>query len=158
MRLQKPAWDKNSSDGTTSSIGAIRGEEYLASIHSDWFGLSYNDIERLANIYFNTFNYLYPFMDREWFFTNTLPTALEGSKRAEEKKIITLLVLALGQLAQEGSGGTPISRTGNRCNGVRGGTADLPPGVSLFDEARQRLGFVATQYELENVQIFALTG
>jgi hypothetical protein len=123
---------------------------------NDWFQLSYEDIERLSNIYFNTFNYLYPFMDRQCFFTNTLPNALAGSKQAEEKTVITLLVLALGQLAQEGSFGAPISRMGNRPSGVRGGTAKLPPGFLLFDKARQRLGFAATQYELENVQIFSL--
>lgn len=159
MRLQKPAWhEKSFNDGAPQKDNAGR-EGYLAVKPSDdWFSLSYGEIQKLSTIYFNTFNYLYPFMDREWFFTNTLPSALKGSRQAEENTIITLLVLALGQLAHEGSVGNPISRMGKRCSGIRGGTAELPPGYLLFDKARQRIGFAATQYELESVQIFSLAG
>jgi hypothetical protein len=159
MRLQKPAWhEKSFSDGIPQKDN-IGSEAYLVVKPSEeWFSLPYGEIQKLSTVYFNTFNYLYSFMDRERFFTITLPSALNGSRQAEESTIIILLVLALGQLAQEGSVGTPVSRMGERSSGVRGGTAELPPGSSLFDKARRRIGFAATQYELENVQIFSLAG
>jgi hypothetical protein len=65
-------------------------------------------------------------------------------------------VFALGELAIEGSRGTPISSEKNRPSGVRGGSSQKPPGLALFNEARKRIGFVLTGCDLENVQIFSL--
>lgn len=157
MKLQEPTWDKNSLGyrftAPTSPLanqgGSLAPFNYLV-------GLSNEDIQQFANYYFNTFNYMYPFMDREWFFTNTLPKAMGDLKQAEFETTITLLVLALGKLGYEGATGIPVTQIDQYTSGVRGGTADLPPGVSLFDKARQRLGFVATSYTLESIHIFSL--
>jgi hypothetical protein len=97
-------------------------------------------------------------MDQGGFFLNTLPKAMDRPRQAEDETTITLLILALGQLAQEGSTGTPIFQSGLRSSGIRGGNTGLPPGFSLFDKARQRIGFAVTQYSLEAVQIFSLVG
>jgi hypothetical protein len=159
MRLQKPGWDENSFDGGTATHPPATGDKGgLMNRFNYWIALSFEEIQKLSNVYFNTFNHLYPFMDRGGFFSNTLPKAMDGPRQAEDETTITLLILALGQLAQEGSTGTPIFQSGLRSSGIRGGNADLPPGFSLFDKARQRIGFAVTQYSLEAVQIFSLVG
>ena len=159
MRLQKPAWEEKGFEEGLAEYPTFRSEEEpFLKPFDHWVGMTYDEIQQVSNTYFNTFNYLYPFMNRSWFFTHTLPKALEGSHLAEDETTIALLVLALGQLAHDGAWGPPISATSMKSSGVRGGTAELPPGFSLFGKARQRVAFHATEYTLESVQIFSLQG
>jgi hypothetical protein len=174
MNRQRGPWGPTS----RNSWGGWSDIETRASpdggLETMWFGLSYAQILDLCNIYFNTFNFLYPFLDRDVFFSSTLLDALhsqtqsqspsptlspypsEGGQSAgsQEKTTILLLVLALAHVAKEGSFGLPIAGT----TGVRGGTKERPPGVEWFDAARRRLGFTATGYGIENVWISALVG
>jgi hypothetical protein len=110
----------------------------------------------LANAYFDTFNFLYPFMDRQNFISDTLTKVHTEGFDCDTDSVIALLVFALGELAVEGYRGTPIEVYKERASGVRGGTASKPPGLALFNEARKRVGFVLTDCELENVQIYCL--
>lgn len=111
---------------------------------------------RLATSYFDTFNFLYPLLDRESFFSEILLTVQSDGFNADADSVIALLVFALGQMAHEGSQGQPIETYDGRSSGIRGGTAIKPPGLGLFNEARKRMGFVLTECDLENVQIFSL--
>jgi hypothetical protein len=111
---------------------------------------------RLATAYFDTFNFIYPFMDRQNFISDTLSRVHTEGFDGDTDSVIALLVFALGELAMEGSHGTPIEVYEGRPSGVRGGTASRPPGLALFNEARKRIGFVLTDCDLENVQIFSL--
>jgi hypothetical protein len=157
MRLQQPTWDENGFNDGSRVFTTVSGEREESFTQFNYLtGLSHEEIQQLSNDYFNTFNYMYPFMDRERFFTNTMPKAIGDLRQVEGETTITLLVLALGKLAREGATGMPITQTDQSASGIRGGTADLPPGFSLFDKARQRTGFVATQYTLESIQIFSL--
>ena len=157
MRLQEPTWDENGVDDKSTVVTTVFGEREESFTQLNYLtGLSNEDIQQLSNDYFNTFNYMYPFMDRERFFTNTLSKAMGDLRQAEDETTITLLILALGELAHEGATGMPITQTNERISGVRGGTANLPPGSSLFDKAGQRIGFIATHYTLESIQIFSL--
>ena len=56
----------------------------------------------------------------------------------------------------EGSCGKPINAYRDRPSGLRGGSLERPPGLVFFNEARNRIGFVLTECDLENVQIFSL--
>ena len=80
----------------------------------------------------------------------------EGYKEDDPSTVLALLVMALGRVAVEGVSGSPISAHNDRPSGFRGGSSDNPPGRDLFNEARRRLGFIATQCTLENVQIMLL--
>ena len=111
---------------------------------------------RLATSYFDTFNFIYPFMDRQNFISDTLSRVHTQGFDGDTDSVIALLVFALGELALEGTHGNPIEVYDGRPSGVRGGTASRPPGLALFNEARKRIGFCLTQCELENVQIFSL--
>jgi len=113
-------------------------------------------MSQLATNYFDTFNLLYPFMDRQHFMQNTLVKVHSQGIGDDNDSVIALLIFALGEVAIEGSRGKPINVGNGRTSGVRGGTLLNPPGLALFTEARRHLGFALTECELENVQIYSL--
>ncbi len=119
--------------------------------------LSREMMHTLANTYFDTFNLLYPFMDRQNFMSDTLTRVQSEGFDGDSESVIALLVFALGEVAIDGSRGKPIEQDKNgRYSGVRGGSILKPPGLAFFNEARKRIGFVLTGCELETVQIYSL--
>ncbi len=118
--------------------------------------LDYNTMHDLATSYFDTFNLIYPFMDRQNFISDTLAKVHSEGFNGDADSVIALLVFALGELALQGIRGNPVEVFNGRPSGVRGGTVEKPPGLGFFNEARARLGFVIANMELENVQIFLL--
>jgi hypothetical protein len=113
-------------------------------------------MHQLATAYFDTFNFVYPFMDRQGFISDTLTKVCTEGFNSDPDSVIALLVFALGELATEGMRGYPIEVYKGRPSGVRGGTASKPPGLAIFNEARKRMGFVLTDCDLVNVQIYSL--
>lgn len=118
--------------------------------------LTRNTMFRLTTAYFDSFNLIYPFMDRQNFISDTLTKVQTEGFDGDTDSVVALLVFALGELALEGSQGKPIERHGTRASGVKGGTDKKPPGLALFNEARKRMGFILTDCNLENVQVFSL--
>jgi len=119
--------------------------------------LEYNTMHDLATSYFDTFNQIYPFMDRQNFISDTLIKVHSEGFNGDADSVIALLVFALGELALQGIRGEPIEVFNDRPSGIRGGTLEKPPGLGFFNEARARMGFVIADMELENVQIFLLS-
>jgi hypothetical protein len=119
--------------------------------------LDYNAMHDLATSYFDTFNLIYPFMDRQNFISDTLAKVHSEGFNGDADSVIALLIFALGELALQGIRGDPIEVYNSRPSGVRGGTLEKPPGLGFFNEARARLGYVVADMELENVQIFLLS-
>jgi hypothetical protein len=113
-------------------------------------------MNNFATAYFDTFNFIYPFMDRQNFLSDTLTKVQTEGFDGDTDSVIALLVFALGELAIDGSCGKPIDIHRGRPSGVRGGSSGRPPGIGLFNEARKRIGFVLTECELENIQIYSL--
>lgn len=118
--------------------------------------LKWDTMHNLATAYFDTFNLIYPFMDRQSFISDTLAKVHTEGFDDDAESITALLIFALGQLAIEGSCGDPIETYKGRASGVRGGTSSRPPGLAFFNEARKHIGFLLTQCDLENIQIFSL--
>lgn len=115
-------------------------------------------MQRLSKAYFDTFNLLFPILDRQFFMSDTLPSLFNRGFGQGITSTIAFLVFALGEVAIAGTEGLPIhvhSHNG-RPSGIRGGSKGEPPGLDLFNEARKRMGFNLTECSLENVQIFAL--
>lgn len=104
-------------------------------------------MDRLATSYFNTFNMLYPFMDREGFMTDIIPSVRSEGFDSDALSILALLVFALGEVAEDCLEEPPRYGENSR---------ERYPGIKLFNEARKRIGFVITHCELEHVQIFSL--
>jgi hypothetical protein len=77
----------------------------------------------LAIAYFDTFNPIYPFMDRQSFIFGSISKLHTEGFDDYEDSIIALLVFALGEVAIEGSLGDPIDVHKGRPSGIRGGTS-----------------------------------
>jgi hypothetical protein len=104
--------------------------------------LTVEQIREYANAYFETFEVLRPVLDRNAFMTGTVARVMrEGYKDGDPGAVLALMVFALGKTAIEGTVGEPISIN----SGFRGGSAECPPGIELFCEARRRLE--GTYYE-----------
>jgi hypothetical protein len=114
-------------------------------------------VQEYADAYFNTFNVISPILNYD-VFMNEVVTRLsrEGYADGDPQSVIALLVYALGQLAIEGVFGNAISSQDGVPSGFRGGTAERPPGLGLFNEVRRRLGFCTGTCTIEDVQILLL--
>ena len=114
-------------------------------------------VQEYTEAYFHTFNNLYPILDYDSFSNDILKHVLwEGYTDGDARGVLALMVFALGKAAIEGTYGHSISVQNGKSSGTRGGTLAEPPGIEIFNEARRRLGFVATKCTLENVQILLL--
>ncbi|KAK6615637.1 hypothetical protein H4I95_00789 [Botrytis cinerea] len=71
-------------------------------------GLIPEAMHQLAVSYFDTFNFLYPFMDRQTFFSETLAKVMSEGFDGDMESVIALLIFALGEVALEGSCGSPV--------------------------------------------------
>lgn len=118
--------------------------------------LNWDTMQRLSKSYFDGINLLCPILNRQSFMADTLPKLFNSGFSQNAASTIAFLVFALGEVALAGSEGLPVHIYGGRASGVKGGTKDRPPGLELFNEARQRMGFNLTECSLENVQISAL--
>ncbi|KAI9659288.1 MAG: hypothetical protein M1821_001546 [Bathelium mastoideum] len=105
--------------------------------------------------YFDTYNALYPLLDKEDFWNDHLRHVVQfGFGDSDFSSILCLLVLALGKVADNvhSSGytqGHPSSSPSD--------SPDDPPGLEIFNAARKRLGFAFSGCTLENVQILLLS-
>ncbi|RDW79832.1 hypothetical protein BP6252_04470 [Coleophoma cylindrospora] len=94
-------------------------------------------IEGLCEAYFQSFHCICPILDRELFYSDTLPTVLKRSfSETQEGSSLVLLVLALGCITRENITGTSILSSG-RDTGIRG-TPERPPGLIFLNEAKRR--------------------
>ncbi|USW51869.1 hypothetical protein Slin15195_G051880 [Septoria linicola] len=114
-------------------------------------------IQEYCDAYFNTYNVLAPVLNRDTFMQQIIaPVFREGFADGDQHSVLALMVLALGQVASEGVFERPVSMVNGTQSGFRGGTVEHPPGLEIFNEARRRIGFIATNMTLENVQIMLL--
>ncbi|KAE9964448.1 hypothetical protein BLS_008297 [Venturia inaequalis] len=112
---------------------------------------------RCTDAYFNTYNVLYPLLVREDFVNRIYPDVLtNGFGYGDFNSVIALLVFSLGKMAYDGVWADAIDESNGKFSGIRGGSATRPPGLDMFNEARKRSGFLATQTTLENIQILQL--
>ncbi|KAK8019640.1 hypothetical protein PG990_004778 [Apiospora arundinis] len=128
----------------------------LGGLHMDPMSFSWENMHRLSKAYFDTFNLLYPFMDRAQFQTEILSAVATNGFDESLNSTLACLVLALGEVAISGIQGNPLTTNMGRPSGIKGGSLERPPGLAFFNEARKRMGFNLTQCSLENVQVFSL--
>ncbi|KAK3058886.1 hypothetical protein LTR09_000451 [Extremus antarcticus] len=119
--------------------------------------LTIQNIREQCDAYFNTFNVLFPLLNRDSFMNNTVaPLMRDGYSDGDVNAVLALLVFALGQVAIDGVFERPIALVDGQPSGFRGGSAERPPGLAIFNEARRRIGFIQTHTSLENVQVLLL--
>ncbi|KAI1446410.1 hypothetical protein F5Y02DRAFT_74262 [Annulohypoxylon stygium] len=119
-------------------------------------GMNWDTMQRLTKSYFDTFNLIYPILDRQVFQTEILPTIANQGFDESSSSTLACLIFALGEVAISAVQGAPITTRKGRPSGIRGGTVERPPGLLFFNEARKRMGFNLTECSLENVQMFSL--
>ena len=108
--------------------------------------------------YFDTYNVLYPLLDKTDFCNKHLWQVIQnGFGDQDLSSILCLLVLALGKVADVVQSRDHSSYVGAHSNSMDGITPEHPPGLEIFNEARKRLGFTVSQCNLENIQIMLLT-
>ena len=120
--------------------------------------LTWDSMQRLCKAYFDTFNMIYPILDRQSFLSEIMTSIVSDGFNEGMASTLALLIAALGEVAIAAVQGVPIHMSNGRPSGIKGGTATRPPGLSLFNEARKRMGFNLADCSLENVQVFALAG
>ena len=120
--------------------------------------LTWDSMQRLSKAYFDTFNFMFPILDRQLFISGVMASILNEGLGDDITSTLAFLVFALGEVAIAGVQGIPVTIYNGRPSGVRGGTISQPPGIALFNAARKRMGFSLSECSLENVQVFALAG
>lgn len=119
-------------------------------------------IRGLADAFFSVFNPSTPIMDKGFFFSFTLGSAIESGFGFNLESCIVLNVLALGCLAvmayQEGNYPLP---------GTQGHRFEPPewinvvyeeqPGLRFFNEARRRIGFLMCDNDIQSCQFYLLS-
>ncbi|KAJ5165374.1 uncharacterized protein N7500_007204 [Penicillium coprophilum] len=119
-------------------------------------------IRGLADAFFSVFNPSTPIMDKGFFFSFTLGSAMESSFGYNLESCLVLNVLALGCLAvlayQEGNYPLP---------GTQGHRFEPPewmnvvyeeqPGLRFFNEARRRVGFLMCDNDIQSCQFYLLS-
>ena len=86
------------------------------------------------------------------------PLVRDGFRYGDAASVLTLYVMALGQLASDASTGPPIGLVNGIPSGICGGSADHPPGLELFNEGRARVGSLVVRGDIISVQVLLLQG
>ncbi|KAI2771556.1 hypothetical protein F4815DRAFT_496874 [Daldinia loculata] len=141
--------------GTSLSL-QVPSPSQVEGLQAGGLSLNWETMQRLTKSYFDTFNLIYPIMDRQVFLSEVLPAMASHGFDESSSSTLTCLVFALGEVAISAVQGAPLGTHKGRPSGIRGGTMERPPGLLFFNEARKRMGFNLTECSLENVQIFAL--
>ncbi|KAI1373661.1 hypothetical protein F4677DRAFT_428776 [Hypoxylon crocopeplum] len=143
------------SEGTSLPMQVPSGGQ-VDGIQAGGLSMNWEAMQRLTKPYFDTFNLIYPIMDRQVFQTEVLPAIASRGFDESSSSTLACLVFALGEVAISAVQGAPVGTRKGRPSGIRGGTLERPPGLLFFNEARKRMGFNLTECSLENVQIFSL--
>lgn len=119
-------------------------------------------IRGLADAFFNVFNPFTPIMDKGFFFSYTLGSAIESNFGYNMETCLVLNVLALGCLAvlayQEGN--YPLAGTqGHRFEPPEwiNVVYEEQPGLRFFNEARRRIGFLMCDNDIQSCQFYLLS-
>ncbi|KAM0329956.1 hypothetical protein ACHAQA_004123 [Verticillium albo-atrum] len=120
--------------------------------------LDWPTVESLCKAYFETFNLIYPIVDRLTFNTSILSSVVESGFDKGVKSTLVCLIFALGAVALADSQNMPFVGYKGQMGVTSGGASDQPPGLAFFNEARKRLGFSMAECSLESIQVHALAG
>ncbi|KAJ5183995.1 hypothetical protein N7492_001611 [Penicillium capsulatum] len=119
-------------------------------------------IKGLADAFFSVFNPFTPIIDKSFFFSFTLGSAIESGFGHTKETCLVLNVLALGCLAvlahQEGNYPLPGSHTQHFdppdwVNVVY----EEQSGLRFFNEARRRIGFLMCDNDIQSCQFYLLS-
>lgn len=123
----------------------------------EWLAtLSISCVKELSNAYFDTFNRVYPFVDRDYYFSNTLAVVVREGFGYDMETCLVLNIMTLGCMAvkayQEGEFDT--SRYSTLPALVMQIIDEDVSGLSFFNEARKRVGFCLCDRDIQSCQYY----
>lgn len=123
----------------------------------DWLAtLSLSTVKGLSNAYFNTFNRIFPLIDRDYYFLNTLSTVVGEGFNYDIESCLVLSVMALGCLGAKAfeEGGYHNEDKLPTTGVVQTLLNQNVPGQQLFDESRRRIGLCSSAKDIQISQYY----
>jgi hypothetical protein len=126
------------------------------SLTGDWLSsLSLSCVKDLSNAYFDTYNRVYPFIDRDFYFSSTLAVVVREGFGHDMESCLVLNVMALGcmglKASEEGGFTTdqaPVTPL------IRHIMDEEISGLSFFNESRRRVGVCLCERTIEACQYY----
>lgn len=131
---------------------SIPGPDWVAS-------LSLSCVKDLSNAYFDTFNRVYPFIDRDFYFLRTLAVVVREGFGHDIESCLVLSIMALGCMGLRAfeEGGFDTSHHPSISLIVRHIMDEEVPGLSFFNEARRRVGLCLTERGIQSGQYYLVS-
>ncbi|KIW35340.1 uncharacterized protein PV07_02041 [Cladophialophora immunda] len=132
-----------------SAQGAMSTPDWLVS-------LSLSSVKDLSNAYFDTFNRVYPCIDRDFYFLSTLAVVVREGFGHGIESCLVLNVMALGCMGLKAyeEGGFEISNQASITPIIRHIMEEEIAGLSFFNEARRRVGFCLSERDIQACQYY----
>ncbi|ETI28397.1 hypothetical protein G647_00846 [Cladophialophora carrionii CBS 160.54] len=126
------------------------------ALTGDWLAsLSLACVKDLSNAYFDTFNRVYPFVDRDHYFSNTLSVVVREGFGFDIESCLVLNIMALGCMGLKSfeEGGFTAHHTAITPL-IRHIMDEEMSGLSFFNEARRRVGLCLCERTIEACQYY----
>ncbi len=123
----------------------------------DWLSsLSLSCVKELSNAYFDTFNRVYPFIDRDYYYLNTLAVVVREGFGYDMESCLVLNIMALGCMGLKAfeEGGFDTSQHAPITPLIRHIMEEEFAGLSFFNEARRRVGFCLCERDIQSCQYY----
>lgn len=127
------------------------------AVLGDWLSsLSLSCVKELSNAYFDTFNRVYPFIDRDFYFVGTLSVVVREGFGYDIESCLVLNVMALGCMALKAfeEGGFDTSQHASLSPLIQQIMEEEIAGLSFFNEARKRVGFCLCDRDIQTCQYY----
>lgn len=137
----------------------------MTSQHCDRCGeswlsrLTVTTLKHLCNAFLTTFNLAYPVIEREFFFQHTLSAVIAKGFGSDLESCLVLVVMALGCCGLNSLLKRDVTSkdwTPDAMAKDIQGVDDEIPGLIFFNEARQRIGFVTCDSNIQSCQYYLL--
>ena len=123
----------------------------------DWLAsLSLSCVKDLSNAYFDTFNRVYPFIDRDFYFSSTLAVVAREGFGYDMESCLVLNVMALGCMGLKAfeEGGFDVAQHASITPIIRHILDEEMSGLSFFNESRRRVGLCLCERTVEACQYY----
>ncbi|RVX69874.1 hypothetical protein B0A52_05708 [Exophiala mesophila] len=123
----------------------------------DWLStLGLSCVKEVSNAFFDTFNRVYPFIDRDYYFSSTLAQVVREGFGYDIESCLVLNVMALGCMGLKAfeEGGFDMPQRASLSPFVLRVMEEDMSGLSFFNEARRRIGFCLCERDIQSCQYY----
>ncbi|KIX06129.1 uncharacterized protein Z518_04103 [Rhinocladiella mackenziei CBS 650.93] len=155
VRALERSYPTHLESGRPPLVPIIRAPTAMPTV--DWLAsLSLSCVKDLSNAYFDTFNRVYPFVDRDFYFLNTLAVVVREGFGYDMESCLVLNIMALGCMGLKAfeEGGFDTSYHAATTPLIRQIMDEEISGLSFFNEARKRVGFCLCERDIQSCQYY----